>query len=204
VNVRKPLKGPAIRNGAEPTVTFSIIPTERPRITHRLPSAVSSVVVTPTHRLSDTEIEDDRKLRMDRDLSLAEYIISYPIPENWELRRAISGYGVYFFNLATSKPTSMIWFDPLYEKLPEARLEPLPQGWKRLEKNGELWYSRDYQELSDIKAIPDSDQPKTFQFVLQPLRYHFPEQFYLDEEFHANQLMKQLQLWEQNKQAIKK
>ena len=202
MNVRKPLKIPGFRTGTEPTVTFSVTPIERPTLQYSL-YAIGEP--NPTYHPTVPESQDDKIIRMDRDLSLAAYIISHPIPEGWELRRNKSGHGVYFLNLETSKPTSMIWFDPLYENFPEAKLEPLPKGWERVERNSKIEYrSKSLEYLEDIKKIPNFDQPKTFQYVLQPLKYHFPEEFYIDNEYYAeqakmqrelevDQLMKQLQ-----------
>jgi hypothetical protein len=111
VSVRIPLKSAGFRTGTESTVTFCVTPIERTKFQASLQIIGES---NPTYHPPVSETQDDKVIRMDRALSLAAYIISHPIPEGWELRRNKSGHGVYFFNLATSKHTSMMWFDPLY------------------------------------------------------------------------------------------
>ena len=111
---------------------------------------------------------------------LANYIISHPIPEGWELRHATNDR-VYFFNLKDSKPTATLWYDPLHAIAPESKLEPLPPKWKRYLKNGEIWYKRNSSKDSAFtQSLPKYQYPMTFEHVLKPVPHHFPHEFNVD------------------------
>ena len=112
-------------------------------------------------------------------LSLANYIISKPIPEGWVLR-CTTNDRVYFFNVKDSKPTATLWYDPLYGIAPRSKLEPLPPKWKRVSENGEIWYSPTLGAGSPAtQALPESQKPMTFEHVLEPVQHHFPREFFV-------------------------
>ena len=143
-----------------------------------------TAIKAPKLLLSDSrnyESEQANEARRRSELSLANYIISRPIPEGWELRRTTNDR-VYFFNLKDSEPTATLWYDPLYSIAPELKLEPLPPDWKRCSENGEIRYaSAQHADYSTMNP-PESQDPMTFEHVLKPVQHHFPHEFYVDSD----------------------
>lgn len=127
------------------------------------------------------ESPEDKELRTKSELSLANYIISHPIPEGWELRRTTNDR-VYFFNLKDCKPTATLWYDPLHSIAPELKLEPLPLDWKRCSENGEIRYTSTHHAGHLITPPPESQDPRTFENVLKPGQHHFPDEFFVDSK----------------------
>ena len=126
------------------------------------------------------ESPEEKELHMKSELSLANYIISHPIPEGWKLQRTTNDR-VYFFNLEDAKPTATLWYDPLHAIAPDSKLEPLPAQWKRYSEKGEIWYTRNLPgDFTPTQALPESQGPMTFEHVLEPVQYHFPYEFYVN------------------------
>lgn len=125
--------------------------------------------------LSETEWQ--KVAREKSELALAVYIIRHPIPEGWEIRRS-DGNKIYFFNKRTSEPTAILWYDPLYSHAPQAKLKPLPEGWKRIVKGGQTWYKSPLDELT--REVPSANHAPTFENVLEPIQYHSPEAFHVN------------------------
>ena len=168
VNVRKKLSGGSSKITSGNEVTFSV------------------TAVTATKSLSGVpsywESPDEKEARKKSELSLANYIISHPIPEGWKLQRTTDDK-VYFFNLKDSKPTATLWYDPLHGIAPDSKLEPLPPDWKRCSENGEIRYtSTQHANHPTTHTFPESQGPMTFEHVLKPVQHHFPHVFYVDSD----------------------
>ena len=125
------------------------------------------------------ESTENAEARRASELSLANYIISHPIPKGWVLRRTTNDR-VYFFNVEDSKPTATLWYDPLYGIAPRSKLEPLPPKWKRVSENGEIWYTPTLAAGSPAtQALAESQGPMTFEHLLEPVQHHFPHEFFI-------------------------
>ena len=154
---------PKFANGIE--VTFSVTAITGLKSFNGEPPYIESTANAEARRLSD--------------LPLANYIISHPIPKGWVLRRTTNDR-VYFFNVKDSKPTATLWYDPLYGIAPGSKLEPLPPEWKRCAKDGEIRYTRTLPaDSSATQALPKSQDPMTFEHVLEPVQHHFPHEFFI-------------------------
>ena len=169
VNVRKKMRGGSLKTTSGNEVTFS--------------ATWSRKINLPFSQPPDRELPEDQEQRRRSELPLANYIISHPIPEGWELRRKTND-GVYFFNLKDSKPTAVLWYDPLHKVAPESKLAPLPPTWKRIAENGQILYRRDLSVDSGRTTLqfpPEALDPMTFENVLKPVQHHFPGSFFVDE-----------------------
>ncbi|KAF2114349.1 hypothetical protein BDV96DRAFT_647057 [Lophiotrema nucula] len=135
---------------------------------------------TPVARKAPTyyEFESDRAkaYRETLELPLAQYILSQPLPEGWEIRRYASeihrGKGVYFHHVKASESTAVLWYDPLAELVPDAAPSSLPHGWKRIAKNDKILYQDGSGTLKE--DAPSADKTSTFEAVLRLIKYEDP------------------------------
>jgi hypothetical protein len=120
------------------------------------------------------------------ELPLASFILSQPIPSGWELRRCTehtSPDAIYFWHIASSKPTAVLWYDPLYNLAPDTTLEPLPEKYRRVEAGGKVVFENlNEYDSSNYNYVRSSSPPEvkdgaTFREVLKPISYHHPDLF---------------------------
>lgn len=118
--------------------------------------------------------EEDVAYLKTRELPIAPYAITQPLPIDWEVRRcAHIKDAVYFFNRKTSEPTAVLWIDSFYKLAPDAQIKPLPQGWKKTAKQGRVVF-RDASG-TEAEHAPNSEDTANFQQVLQLMPFADPD-----------------------------
>jgi hypothetical protein len=132
------------------------------------------------YRLHDAprnENREHKELRLRETLPLAFYIIAHPIPKGWKVCRESDGR-VYFFNIETSEPTAALWRDPLHASVPGDELVPVPSGWSRVAKDGQIWYRPLLASMGkETQSLPKFEGIALFEQVLEPIKYTNPEAF---------------------------
>ena len=125
----------------------------------------------PGSKYHDPAAAEDEKLL----LPLQRYILSHPIPSDWEIRRNdredyLYTDSVYFHNNRTAQDTALLWFDPLATECPKASLQQLPNGWKREVKDGKISNRKPDGSIAELPQ--KADGYRDFRECLGPGDFH--------------------------------